>query len=303
MNKIDIDLVKKIKDLDANGINLGEIAKRLEMSYNQVRYYARLFDLDYYTEKLAKKDEEEKYICELIKNSNNINQVCSKLGIVGTNSNYKKIYSIIEKYKIDTSHFCVITNMTHSNSKRDLNDILRENTSYPSSKLWKRLIKEGLKEKKCECCGLTEWQGKEIPLELHHINGNHNDNRIENLQLLCPNCHAQTDNFCKANGVKLPKKRNLKKYICKYCGKEFEAPIKQTFCCREHYEQYMRENKIYNAETSKCPSKEVLLQDFAELHNFAQVGKKYGVAGNTIRKWCKKMNLPIYTKDIQEYIK
>ena len=65
-----------------------------------------------------------------------------------------------------------------------------------SSRLLKKLLKEGIKEKKCERCGLTEWLGEEIPLELHHKNGNHYDNRLENLQILCPNCHTFTENYC-----------------------------------------------------------------------------------------------------------
>lgn len=60
-----------------------------------------------------------------------------------------------------------------------------------SSVLKKKLIKEGIKEYKCECCGLTTWLGKPIPLELHHINGKHYDNRLMNLIVLCPNCHSQ----------------------------------------------------------------------------------------------------------------
>lgn len=51
------------------------------------------------------------------------------------------------------------------------------------------------REWKCECCGLTEWQGKPLSLEIHHINGNRYDNRRENLQILCPNCHSITDNW------------------------------------------------------------------------------------------------------------
>ncbi len=76
-----------------------------------------------------------------------------------------------------------------------LEDILKENTVYGSTLLKKRLINEGLKENKCEKCGISEWNNKPITLELHHINGNRYDNRLENLQILCPNCHALTPNY------------------------------------------------------------------------------------------------------------
>jgi hypothetical protein len=58
-----------------------------------------------------------------------------------------------------------------------------------------RLIGEGIKQNRCEVCGSTEWRGRPLSMALHHINGDGRDNRLENLQLLCPNCHSQTDNF------------------------------------------------------------------------------------------------------------
>lgn len=68
-----------------------------------------------------------------------------------------------------------------------------------SHKIKIRLIEDGYKEEVCENCGETEWMNKPIPLELHHINGDRFDNRLENLQILCPNCHAQTSNYSGKN--------------------------------------------------------------------------------------------------------
>jgi 5-methylcytosine-specific restriction endonuclease McrA len=61
--------------------------------------------------------------------------------------------------------------------------------------LKRRLLGEGLKVNRCEACGLTQWRGQPLSMALHHLNGDGRDNRLENLQLLCPNCHAQTDNY------------------------------------------------------------------------------------------------------------
>ena len=83
-----------------------------------------------------------------------------------------------------------------SGTKIPLSEILEGNhPQYQSNKLRIRLIAEGIKEHKCESCYNTEWLGKPISLELEHVDGNHSNHLYENLKLLCPNCHAQTDTY------------------------------------------------------------------------------------------------------------
>lgn len=121
------------------------------------------------------------------------------LGIKDKGGNYRIIKKAISDYNIDTSHF---TGQGWNQGlkfipkeSKPLDEILTTDSSYQSFKLKNRLLKEGYKKHQCEKCHRTEWNGQEIPLELHHINGDNTDNRIENLQLLCPNCHALTSNY------------------------------------------------------------------------------------------------------------
>lgn len=81
--------------------------------------------------------------------------------------------------------------------RKFINDYLQSNTSNSNKR--KRLIEEGIKENKCEICGLSLWMNKPIPLELHHKDFNHYNNSIENLQVLCANCHMQAHNYNNCN--------------------------------------------------------------------------------------------------------
>ena len=83
-----------------------------------------------------------------------------------------------------------------------LEEILEgKHPQYQTFKLKNKLFNAGIKEKRCECCGLTEWNGLPIPLELHHKDGNRTNHKLENLQILCLNCHAQTETF-RAKNIK-----------------------------------------------------------------------------------------------------
>ena len=83
---------------------------------------------------------------------------------------------------------------------RPLEEFLVAGRQIGRCNLKRRLIAEGLKENRCEQCGITEWQGKPLNMQLHHKDGDGTNNTLENLELLCPNCHAQTDTYGGRNG-------------------------------------------------------------------------------------------------------
>ena len=74
---------------------------------------------------------------------------------------------------------------------------IENNIPINAPKLRKKLLEEGIKESKCERCGITEWMGEEVPLELHHLDGNHYNNKLDNLVILCSNCHSQIHGYNK----------------------------------------------------------------------------------------------------------
>ena len=132
--------------------------------------------------------------------SYSIAQVLKTIGLKATGANYKTIHIKTEQFGLDTSHWTGqghLKGKTHSwATKIDLTEILVEKSTYSSTSYLKsRLIKAGIFTNQCSICKNGEWCGKNLVIQLDHINGNNRDNRIENLRMLCPNCHSQTDNF------------------------------------------------------------------------------------------------------------
>lgn len=140
----------------------------------------------------------------LLDNSNGLTPVLRKLGI-GGGSSLSTLRKAISFYDLDITKNSLNAKkafVESSRGRKDLSEILVENSSYTNMERLKiRLLNEGLLEYRCYICGLIDWNGKPISLQLHHINGVHSDNRIENLQFLCPNCHSQTDSWC-GNNIK-----------------------------------------------------------------------------------------------------
>ena len=105
-------------------------------------------------------------------------------------NNSKTLRNLLDLNDIDYSHFTGRARKYAKPNTTNIQDYLNNKIKISSSDLKNKLIKEGLKENKCEICGISEWQGKELICQLHHIDGNHYNNNLDNLQMLCPNCHS-----------------------------------------------------------------------------------------------------------------
>ena len=159
---------------------------------------------------MSKRKWTDEQFISAVASSQSIAGVIKILGLIPAGGNYATVNNKIKELNLDTSHFTGkgwnVGLKFKPKEARPLSEILVESSNYQSHKLAQRLIKEGVKEYRCERCKRTEWENVPIPLELHHINGNRTDNRISNLQLLCSNCHALTDNYRGRNiGMSAPK--------------------------------------------------------------------------------------------------
>jgi hypothetical protein len=137
--------------------------------------------------------------------SSSIAGVLRELDLKIGGSQYRAVKRAIAQAAIDVSHFTGQGwTKDRSNPVRcyrtPLSEILVQDSTYRnSSRLKMRLVREGLLVWRCAICQREEWNGERIPLHLDHINGDPADHRLENLRLLCPNCHAQTDTYCGRN--------------------------------------------------------------------------------------------------------
>jgi hypothetical protein len=140
-------------------------------------------------------DEE---IVKAVKESRSLSQALKTLG-VRPGGNQSRLRERIQRLGIDTSH--MVGQGWRRGSRAPLvrrvpiEQYLTPNKLIKTSVLRQRLLEDGLKERRCEGCSLETWEGRPIPLELDHINGRRHDNRLENLRVLCPNCHAQTSTY------------------------------------------------------------------------------------------------------------
>lgn len=181
-------------------------------------------------------------------------QLLRKLGLKPCGGNYKTLGKLINTYDINIDHFkgrgwnkgLPFTNPNII----PLSQILVKNSTYTNSNTLKnRLIKENIFEYKCYNCGNTKWMGQPIPLELEHKNGDNMDNRIENITLLCPNCHALS-RYYRGRNNKIKKNKNEKILItpiikhCNTCGSRVGNRNKSGYCSDCYRKKYKISEKL-----------------------------------------------------------
>ena len=230
-------------------------------------------------------------IKELIPKCKSYMEILRKLDLDETSkADYRFVLREVKESGLSIDHFTPAWNKG-MNSKNNPDKIL-------SRSIDDYLKDDGLKIS-------SSWNNKPIPLQLHYIDGNHNNNKLDNLQLLCPNCHAQTDNYCRPKTNKrinpsIMKKKNKKKKknssikplaksitlgTCINCGKELtrkQTLVHNKFCSLECAHEAQK----------KRPEKDELEKKLKELKfNNIEVGKFYGVTEAAVRKCRKLYNL------------
>jgi hypothetical protein len=211
-----------------------------------------------------------------------------KLGLRPAGGNHSIFRKYVDEvWKIPTEHFdaSAIRKVALRHDAIPLSAVLVEGSTYSRATLKRRLYDEGLKARRCEQCGQGEiWCGKRVSLSLDHINGVPDDNRLENLRILCPNCNAALDTHCGRKNRLPPRTRR-----CGLCGADFlPRTHSQKYCSRGCGQRHRNRHRKPRPDARKVerPSYEQLQLDVAELSMVA-VGRKYGVSDNAVRKWLR----------------
>lgn len=208
------------------------------------------------------------------------------LGYEVKGHNYRTVQKWARRWGITTDHFDPTAGRLRSTAARQpsLESVLVENSGYKRETLKRRLIREGLKAPVCEMCGQGElWRGHPMSLVLDHINGVSNDNRLENLRIVCPNCNATLDTHC---GRNTPRRR-----VCPGCSQTFTPnKIQHRYCSPQcwgtihsHRKKGVPQPWLRRVER---PPWGHLVGELAQT-SMVKVGARYGVSDNAVRKWLR----------------
>jgi hypothetical protein len=221
-----------------------------------------------------------------------------KLGLRPAGGNHRLFRKYVDEiWQIPTDHFDP-ERARAANVRRHrpvpLEQVLTTNSTYNRSTLKRRLYESGLKERKCEICGQgEEWRGVQMSLIIDHINGVPDDNRLENLRIVCPNCAATLETHC-------GRKNRLDRRECALCGIRFlPRARKQRYCSRDCGTRHSNGRRRPKLQTRKVerPSYEQLMADVSSMSLLA-IGRKYGVTDKAVRKWIRWYE---YQREMEEW--
>ncbi len=211
-----------------------------------------------------------------------------RLGYCPTGGNASTLKKRVAAAGLSTEHFDPYAAVRQRNGRgrRPLEEILVEGSTYNRSCLKRRLYEEGLKQRECELCGQGEvWNGRQISLIIDHINGVHDDNRFENLRIICPNCAAGLDTHCGRKN-----RLEVEPRACSYCGKMFRPKYashryRSVVCGRRHRPKPGL--PCSDRRRVERPPHAQIVREVNKL-GYVAVGRRYGVSDNAIRKWIRQ---------------
>ena len=228
-----------------------------------------------------------------IAESQSYSEALRKLGMRVAGGNFKLFRKWVDEvWQIPTDHFdekaARVARRLERFPAKPLEEVLVEHSSYNRATLKKRLYAAGLKRPECEMCGQDElWRGRRMAMIIDHVNGIPDDNRLENLRIVCPNCAATLDTHCGRKNVYGPSERE-----CLGCGETFFAERPSTAFCSQKCLGTMHRDQQFGI--AKPERRVVERPPFAQLleelkaTNYSAVGRKYGVSDNAIRKWVRQ---------------
>jgi transposase-like protein len=229
----------------------------------------------------------EAEVRDAVASSQSLAEALRRLGLRSAGHNDRTLKRLIVHYGISTEHLDPGRSQHRPRPRHatPLEAVLVQDSSYHRGHLKQRLYDEGVKERRCEMCGQGEtWRGREMSLILDHINGVANDNRLDNLRIVCPNCAATLETHC---GRKNRLNRTPRR--CPHCSADFVPKYEsQAYCSRACGSHHTNRRRGPRPELRKVPrpTYDALRLDLTTMSLLA-VGRKYGVSDNAVRKWLR----------------